>query len=114
MTADVSQDNVFDMGKVTLYPVTENEKKHSIHKGALSSHEPYQMKVFPVDGVVEKGSRLTGIVLDEANHPLPNVKVFYKTYSGYTDLLGKFTLSGIPDSEVVLSASHRGFITEEK
>lgn len=93
------------------------------------------MKVFPLDGGVEiktdsAGSavspvRLSGIVLDDANHPLPGAKVYVtegKTKggkilaTGSTGQLGKFQFEdGIPvEKDIVVHAEPSGYEAGEK
>uniref|UniRef100_A0A182J566 Peptidase M14 domain-containing protein n=1 Tax=Anopheles atroparvus TaxID=41427 RepID=A0A182J566_ANOAO len=83
------------------------------------------MKVFPQDGGVEvKGPIVTGIVLDDANHPLPGAKVYVTDgriagrifATGTTGELGKFQFEdGIPaQQDIVVHAEPSGYEAGEK
>ncbi|XP_040152516.1 carboxypeptidase D [Anopheles arabiensis] len=80
------------------------------------------MKVFPQDGGVEVNAVVSGIVLDDGNHPLPDAKVYVTDAhsqqvlaNGRTGPLGKFqfeSLSGTKD--IVVHAEPHGYEAGEK
>lgn len=66
---------------------------------------------------------LTGIVLDDENHPLPNAKVYITDAqhrdqilaTGTTGPLGKFHFDGIPaQKQIVIHAEPSGYMSGEK
>ncbi|XP_058117990.1 carboxypeptidase D isoform X2 [Anopheles coustani] len=83
------------------------------------------MKVFPLDGGVEIKTDPAGIVLDDANHPLPGAKVYVTEgnakggkilATGNTGQLGKFQFEeGIPvEKDIVVHAEPSGYEAGEK
>ncbi|XP_035900560.1 carboxypeptidase D isoform X2 [Anopheles stephensi] len=75
------------------------------------------MKVFPQDGGVEVNAVVSGIVLDDANHPLPNAKVYVTDANtqkvladGRTGPLGKFQFESLSDTkDIMVHAEPSGY-----
>ncbi|RTY94678.1 TonB-dependent receptor [Flavobacterium sp. GSN2] len=62
----------------------------------------------------QQNRKITGLVLDESNLPIPGASVFVAgtTITATTDFDGKFTIS-VPANTTVLSVSYIGFETKE-
>uniref|UniRef100_A0A2M4B9D9 Putative carboxypeptidase d n=1 Tax=Anopheles marajoara TaxID=58244 RepID=A0A2M4B9D9_9DIPT len=82
-----------------------------------------KMKMFPQDGGVALSPLVSGIVLDDENHPLPNAKVYITDAqhrdkilaTGTTGPLGKFHFDGIPAlKQIVIHAEPSGYMPGEK
>ncbi|XP_055606268.1 carboxypeptidase D-like [Uranotaenia lowii] len=89
------------------------------HHDSFAVMEPMdRMKIFPQDGGVEMQGRISGLVLDEANHPLPNSKVYIENklvnLTTYTDPIGKFQLSGVNQKDLVLHVEASGYSSDER
>uniref|UniRef100_A0A182KDH9 Peptidase M14 domain-containing protein n=1 Tax=Anopheles christyi TaxID=43041 RepID=A0A182KDH9_9DIPT len=75
------------------------------------------MKVFPQDGGVEVNAAVSGIVLDDGNHPLPNAKVYVSDAhsqqvlaNGRTGPLGKFQFESLSSAkDIVVHAEPYGY-----
>ncbi|KAL9698071.1 hypothetical protein quinque_001512 [Culex quinquefasciatus] len=126
----LNQDQVLDMGDVvmieTATPVgtgsvealVQNKPKPEKHESFVVLEPSEHMKQFPTDGGVELKGKISGYILDEFNHPLPNSKVVISNrvtnLTTYTDAIGKFSLSGIQQTDLVLHVQSPGYSPEDR
>ncbi|XP_053669829.1 carboxypeptidase D isoform X3 [Anopheles nili] len=103
---------------VPVVPQTVPEKHRDF--GVLEPSKT--MRVFPQDGGVEMNGAVSGIVLDDANHPLPDAKVYaIDAHSSRllattrTGPLGKFQLESLFSAkDIVVHAEPSGYEAGQK
>ncbi|KXJ79140.1 hypothetical protein RP20_CCG002230 [Aedes albopictus] len=130
----LNQDQILDMGDIImqlsarpmgegsvepLHPQTVvSTSMKPIRNGSFAVLEPREkMRIFPTDGGLTQ-ARITGLVLDEGNHPLANSKVFIRNRvtnaTTYTDYLGKFQLDGIKQTDFMVHVEVSGYTTGDR
>ncbi|XP_052867429.1 carboxypeptidase D [Anopheles cruzii] len=104
-------------------PLVPEQAQPEKHKEFAVLAPMKTMKVFPQDGGVAVSPLVSGIVLDEDSHPLPNAKVYITDAehreqifaTGLTGALGKFQFEGVPaQKEIVVHAEPDGYLAGEK
>ncbi|XP_053693015.1 carboxypeptidase D [Sabethes cyaneus] len=127
----LNQNQILDMGDIIMEETSRREAgigsiqplfptgKPALYNGSFAvMAAPNRMKIFPTDGGVELQGRISGLVLDEFNHPLPNSKVYIQNavfnLTRFTDSIGKFQLDGIQQKDLVLHVQSAGFTSDER
>lgn len=118
----VMQESVRPMGEGSVEPLHPQEPIVSTVKperhDSFTVLEPREkMKIFPMDGGVPIG-RISGLILDESNHPLANSKVYIQNQNAnlttFADYLGKFQLDGVMQKDFVLHAKVSGYTEDQR
>lgn len=134
MSISLNQDQILDMGDVVMQesarPMGEGSveplhpQRPSISTVKPERHDSFsvlepreKMKIFPTDGGVPLG-RISGLILDEGNHPLANSKVYIQNQvinlTTFTDFLGKFQLDGVTQTDLILHAQVSGYTADQR
>ncbi|XP_058454656.1 carboxypeptidase D [Malaya genurostris] len=126
----LNQNQILDMGDIILQETSRLSDGIAVVKplfptsppqrhGSFAVLEPSEkIRVFPMDGGVEIQGRISGLILDEFNHPLPNSKVYIQNkvinLTTFTDSIGKFQLNGILQKDLVLHVQASGYSPDER
>lgn len=113
----LNNDLITDLGDVILVEGNTTELENSMFDAAspternrpiFNSSDPMPLvnEKQQIMGSIEEPGVVNGFVLDTANHPLGNAKVFVErgNQSAFTDSLGVFKLTGVPTGDAMLIA----------
>uniref|UniRef100_W4VRN2 Putative carboxypeptidase d n=1 Tax=Corethrella appendiculata TaxID=1370023 RepID=W4VRN2_9DIPT len=99
-----------DMGEIVLQISSTNTgpiQSIGTSIGSISrtnSDSNSEIKMFPQSGIVNELGAISGFVLDESNHPIPNAKVYIKSenVSTFTNEIGKFELKDLHKADLLV------------